>query len=113
MRYYYDENGRYRGRSHGAGIAALKGFFAVFALAMLFGWPLLIHGPAGVALEVIWVILGVIVLAVWGASKAAPEGQHHGKLDEEDHERAKPAILRAADDAWERKMAWERDQYGR
>lgn len=71
MRFYYDEQGRYRGHSSGLLVQSFKFFFLVFGLMFVLAWPTLIHGLAGAILEGVWVILliagGFLMLALKGS----------------------------------------------
>lgn len=75
MKFYYDERGRYAGHSSGLVTQVIKFFFGVFMLALVLGWPLLVHGPAGIAMEVVWVIMLTIVAFLWVSSRAG-KGTH-------------------------------------
>jgi hypothetical protein len=59
---HVDSTGRISGYSYGLVFASIKGFLVIFFIALVVGWPLLIHGPAGVALEVVWILSPLIVL---------------------------------------------------
>jgi hypothetical protein len=74
MRFYkgqVDERGRVSGYSYGFTWAGIKVFFGIMMTALLLGWPLLIHGPAGVILEFVWVALAGFILVVTLSSKGA------------------------------------------
>jgi hypothetical protein len=70
-----DSRGRVSGYSYGLTWASIKVFFGIMFTALLLGWPLLIHGPVGVALEIVWVVLAgfflVLTLSSRGAHRAS------------------------------------------
>jgi hypothetical protein len=72
-----DQQGNIKGYSYGCFGYSIGVFFGILFTALLIGWPLLIHGPAGMVLEVFWIIIGGSIALITLSNRSAQRAGRH------------------------------------